>query len=93
MLAYDEETGRTGSYTVTEVWVHEDGVIEYLEVGGETVETTPEHPFYTRERGWVAAGFLREGERVRRADGGYGEVGSVRLLRRAQPIGDLIAFY
>ena len=59
VLPYSGETGRTGSYTVTEVCIREGGVIAYLEVGAETVETTPEYPLYTHDRGWVAAGLLR----------------------------------
>ncbi len=56
----------------------------YLELDGERITTTPEHPFYTRELGWVEAGELRQGERVRRLDGGYGEVRSVESVRRPQ---------
>ncbi len=39
------------SYEVTALFSHEDCVIEYLVINGESLVTTPEHPFYTRERG------------------------------------------
>ncbi len=45
---------------------------------------TPEHPFYVEGEGWVAAGELERGDRVRRADGSYGEVKSLRLVERKQ---------
>jgi len=38
-----------------------------LQVDGDRLTTTPEHPFYTQDRGWVAATDLRLGERVRKA--------------------------
>lgn len=69
---------------VTDTMMHDDPVLVYLELDGEQVTTTPEHPFYTRERGWVEAGELRLGEQVRRLDGGYGEVRSVRAVQRQQ---------
>jgi hypothetical protein len=84
VLAYNEETGETGYYTVEAVLAHEDKVIERLTVGGEGLETTPEHPFYTRERGWVPAGKLAVGLHVRTAEGSYAVVEGIRLERRAE---------
>ncbi len=84
VLAYDEATGKLGSYEVTHVWIHDDPVILYLKIGDEVVVTTPDHPFYTRERGWVKAGELKPGEHVRKADGSYGVVRSLRLVEREQ---------
>jgi intein/homing endonuclease len=60
VLAYDEASGAVGFYPVTAVWVHEDPVILLLTIDGEVVETTPEHPFYTEDGVWVAAGALEE---------------------------------
>jgi hypothetical protein len=59
------------------VLIHVDPVQVHLTIDGEHVETTPEHPFFTLERGWVDAGELRVGERVRRANGFYGLVQAV----------------
>ena len=33
------------------------------------IETTPNHPFYTADRGWIVAGALQIGERIRTATG------------------------
>jgi hypothetical protein len=41
------------------VLTHLDPVIEDLTVDGETLQTTPEHPFYTEEAGWQPAGSLQ----------------------------------
>jgi len=84
VFAWDEETGETGSYEVTAAFSHEDRVIEYLVIDGERLVTTPEHPFYTKERGWVPAGDLEQDEQVRQADGTYGVVESLRLVEREQ---------
>jgi hypothetical protein len=31
-------------------------------VAGEVIRTTPEHPFYVKEKGWTAAGELEIGD-------------------------------
>jgi RHS repeat-associated protein len=84
VLAWDEASGATGSYTVTAVLVHPDPVLLHLTLDGETLVTTPEHPFFTQARGWVAAGDLRVGERVRQLDGDVGVVQDVALEQRPQ---------
>ncbi len=68
VLAYDEATGEIGYYPVTAVWAHEDPVIVYLTIDGET---TPEHPFYATNGEWIAAGELHAESEVRKADGRY----------------------
>jgi len=52
----DPTTGKTADHRVTAVMVHVDPVIEDLTIGGETIETTPNHRFLTADRGWVQAG-------------------------------------
>jgi hypothetical protein len=68
---------------------HEDPVVTYLVIDGELIETTPEHPFYTQERGWVAAGELWIGAHVRKADGTFGVVESIGFAYRPQPMYNL----
>jgi RHS repeat-associated protein len=83
VYAYNPSTGTTGVYPVTAVLRDKDAVIEYLTIGGETLTTTPNHPFYTQERGWVPAGKLWKGAHLREEDGGYAAVDGLRLVRRA----------
>lgn len=59
VLAWHEETGATGYYTVTAVWGHEDPITVQLVINGETIDTTPEHPFLTTNSEWGAAGELQ----------------------------------
>ena len=69
---------------ITHVWVNHDPAIEQLTLSGETLDTTPEHPFFTSERGWVAAGELLVGEHVRRLDGSWGVI--EQLTIEARPV-------
>jgi RHS repeat-associated protein len=89
VLAYHEGLGATGYYTVTASWAHVDSVIVELTIDGETVQATPEHPFFTAERGWVAAGELWPGAQVARAGGGHGVVEGVAFRRRPQAMYNL----
>ncbi len=84
VLAYDQATGTTGSYTVTAVLVHTDTTQVHLTIDGEQIETTPEHPFFTQGRGWVDASDLRAGDHVRRADGSTGQVQVIEVEQQAQ---------
>ncbi len=57
---------------------------DFVNIDGERIETTPEHPFFTREYGWVAAGDLWKGAHVRKADGVYGELESIQIVQHQQ---------
>lgn len=89
VLAYDEATGVTGSYTVTAVLAHLDPTIVHLTIDGEPIETTPEHPFFVENKGWTPAGYLMLGDQVRQAGGMSGVVQRVAVERRSQPMYNL----
>ncbi len=69
VLAYHEGLGANAFYPVEALLAHEDPVVIELTIDGELVETTPEHPFFVEGAGWVPAGELLLGDRVRSADG------------------------
>ncbi len=71
VLAWNEADGTLDYYPVTAVLVHEDEVLTELVIDGEWIETTPEHPFYSEEEGWVSAYELKTGMHVRQADGDF----------------------
>ena len=77
VTAWDEETGQTGPQRVSAVHVNDDPVTGTVVIDGEVIHTTPEHPFYTIERGWLNAEDLETGLHVPSADGLPGSVGSV----------------
>jgi Pretoxin HINT domain len=84
VYAFNEETGEVGLYTVTAILADTDLAIEYLTIDGEMFETTPNHPFYTEQRGWQRADTLQIGEKIRKADGNYGSVEVVEVVQKQQ---------
>jgi RHS repeat-associated protein len=79
VLAWDETTGAVVERTVTAVLPHPDDEIARLTIDGLTVTTTPDHPFFTIERGWVEAGRLWQGAHVKTTTG----VGVVAVVETA----------
>ncbi|MEV4847949.1 polymorphic toxin-type HINT domain-containing protein [Micromonospora matsumotoense] len=64
VLATDPETGETSARPVTHTWIHEDGLRE-LKVGGATVATTEDHPFWVAsEKRWLGAGKIKRGQKL-----------------------------
>lgn len=74
VLAWNEEDGEVGYYEVVDAFHHTDKVVTELIVGGEWIETTPEHPFYVEGKGWVLAEDLEIGDQIRKSDGTTGAV-------------------
>ena len=71
VLAWNEADDTVGFYKIIDVFSHEDEVITKLIIDGEWIETTPEHPFYTEEEGWLPAGEIETGMHIRQAKGDY----------------------
>jgi Pretoxin HINT domain len=84
VLAWHQETGEVGYYTVTATHSHLDPVVVYLTINDETILTTPEHPFYTVAGEWVGAGDLQVGSRVYSTDGQLGVVAAVKVVEQPQ---------
>ena len=72
--AYDPKTGETGPHTVSAVMAHTDPSVEHLKLDTGSIDTTPNHPFFTIDRGWVDAGSLVAREEVKTESGGYATV-------------------
>jgi len=77
VLGYDESTATVGSYPISVVHINADPVTGVVVIDGEPVETTPEHPFYTVEAGWLDAEDLVPGLHVPSADGTNGVVEAI----------------
>ena len=71
VLAWNEADGTLGYYEVTATLSHADKVLTELIIDGEWIETTPEHPFYSLEEGWLPADELKPGMYIRQANGDY----------------------
>jgi RHS repeat-associated protein len=89
VLGWNEANNTIGYYPVTAVLVHADPVLTELIIDGEWIETTPEHPFYTEEYGWLPADELHSGIRVYRADGKTGLVWLKWTWHHTQPMYNL----
>ena len=88
-LTYNEATREVDYYPILATIVHQDQVVQLLTIAGETIVTTPNHPFYTIAEAWVPAGQLQFGDLVRRADGRYGMVEAITFVYQPQPMYNL----
>jgi hypothetical protein len=67
--ARHEQTGELGLFPVSSTMSRETDHLIELRLGGERIQTTAEHPFYSRSaRGWQKAGTLAVGDEVLRSD-------------------------
>jgi len=89
VLAWDQETGEISFYPVTDTIHHTDRTVVRLTIDGETLTTTPEHPFYVEGQGWVKAKDLQVGAAVRTASGSSANVKSVRSEQTTQEMYNL----
>ncbi len=61
----------------------------HVQVGGKTIRTTSEHPFYVRGKGWAAAKELTTGDLLRSHDGQWMAVQSVAEGEKLAPVYNL----
>jgi Pretoxin HINT domain/Domain of unknown function (DUF4280) len=66
--AWDEDSGTVALKKVTATMQHEVDATVEITLEGETIETTAEHPFYTRE-GWKDAADLTTGDELKTKEG------------------------
>ncbi len=71
---YALDPGQAGYYEVVYLTNHPVAELLYLTIDGEIMEVTPDHPIYIEGQGWVEAGALTVGDRLRRIDGGWAAV-------------------
>jgi hypothetical protein len=62
VYAYDDATGEEHLAEVVALHHRDVEATWVLEVGGETIETTDEHPFYVAGQGWTEAKDLQAGD-------------------------------
>ena len=69
--ATNSETGETELKQVVQTFVNEASELVHLTTSEETITTTPTHPFYVPEKGWVSAIDLRAGDILVTVNGEY----------------------
>ncbi|MFC1750477.1 polymorphic toxin-type HINT domain-containing protein, partial [Pseudomonadota bacterium] len=67
--SWDERSGETTLQPVLQAFKNTTRDIILLHIGTETIATTPEHPMWVEDQGWVLAGELKNGDYVRTYSG------------------------
>ena len=71
VYATDPESGESSYKRVVQTFERETYEIVKVTYGGETITTTPTHPFYVPEKGWTSAIELRAGDILVTSNGEY----------------------
>jgi hypothetical protein len=78
VLSWNENTDSVCLGTVVSLFQDTVDEIYSLQIGGHTVETTAEHPFWVVGQGWVTVKNLRPGMKMRGVDDNWIAVSEVR---------------
>ena len=82
VLSKDEETGELAYKEVTATFNHETDEIYSIHVDGQTIESTYNHPFYVKDKGWTFVKDLKVGDLLVQSDGNTLEITSIELLHK-----------
>ncbi len=80
------ETGETELKKVVQTFVNETSELVHIYVNGEEIITTPEHPFYVSNYGWIGAIELRAGDKLVLVNGEFAVIENVQHEILEQPI-------
>lgn len=64
VISFCLDTGQVETDVVTAVGQRDTDELYVIEVDSQTVTVTGEHPFYTKNRGWVEAQYLTEDDEL-----------------------------
>ena len=70
VIATNPETNQTEEKTVVETYINQTECIVHLHIKNEVINTTKNHPFYVKEKGFVEACELSKGDEIMNASGG-----------------------
>ena len=71
VFAANPETGEVAYKKVVRTFVNETNELVEVTVNGETIKSTPSHPFYVSQKGWTSAISLRAGDILVLSNGEY----------------------
>ncbi len=83
--AWDEETGEVHLKLVTATMQKEVDATVLIELEGETIETTAEHPIYTQE-GWKDAADLTTQDQIKTKDHGWLTIHAIKFLYETKKV-------
>lgn len=84
--AEDPETGERALKRVVRTFLNEKDELVHVQVNGETITCTTEHPFYVQGKGWVAAKDLKLNDKLELQNGEEAFVDTIRREKLDQPI-------
>ncbi|MFD1463384.1 polymorphic toxin-type HINT domain-containing protein [Paenibacillus farraposensis] len=79
VLSKNEETGEVAYKEVTATFNHETDEIYKIHVGGQEIESTFNHPFYVKDKGWTFVKDLKVGDLLVQSDGNTLKIESIEL--------------
>ncbi|KAA9002428.1 type IV secretion protein Rhs [Paenibacillus spiritus] len=82
VLSKDEETGEVAYKEVTATMNHETDEIYQIHVGDQVIESTFNHPFYVKDKGWTFVKDLKVGDLLVQSDGNTLEITSIEMLHK-----------
>lgn len=71
VYSFNADTQEVSKKTVEETFVRESNELVHITVNGETISSTPDHPFYVPQKGFVRAINLRAGDVLWTVNGEY----------------------
>ncbi len=71
VYSFNEETQEVSEQLVEQTFIRKISELIHITIGDETITTTPEHPFYMPQKGFVDAVDLRAGDQLLTVNGKY----------------------
>ena len=84
--AEDPETGERALKRVVRTFLNEKDELVHVQVNGETITCTTEHPFYVQGKGWLAAKDLKLNDKLELQNGEDAFVDAIRREKLPEPI-------
>jgi len=84
--SWDEATGDVALKEVIETYENETTELVHVFVNGDEIISTPAHPFYLPDEGWITAEYLDPGDTVVLANGEYDTIDEVYHETLSEPV-------
>jgi len=86
VYSIDIETGEKGLKRVVQTFVNETYELVTITVNGKEIITTPNHPFYVVDKGWMTADELNVGDELTLISGVSAMVNAIRVEQLSVPV-------
>ena len=86
VLAENSHTGEVGYKEVVRTFINTCDVLIHVYIDEETIATTPTHPFYVVDKGWVEAERLRVGDYLKLSNGETVKISSIEIEQLKEPV-------